>query len=245
METDRSLRMRMERRKLSHAYLVTGEERRALADTLAAAWVCTGDRPPCGTCTACRKAGKGIHPDIRRYDTEGNGLKAEQVRALRSDAYILPNEAPCKVYVLEHGELLNTTGQNILLKLIEEGPPYARFLFLTQNPEDLLPTVRSRCETLRSPGTEERRTEETGEKLADLILRKAGPEETLPLLFAMEKMDREGIALLLDGAIARLTAALPERPELLAAADRLSTVRRACNFNIGVGHLAGWIVSSL
>ena len=139
------LKNRMANRQLSHAYLVVGENRRELAQTLAAAWVCTGDKPPCGQCSGCRKAAAGIHPDIIRADPDGDGLKAEAVRALRSDAYIRPNEAPKKVYVLEHAELLNATGQNILLKLIEEGPEYACFLFLSPNPELLLETIRSRC----------------------------------------------------------------------------------------------------
>ena len=152
MELSQHLKTRMAQRKLAHAYLVVGENRRQLADQLAAAWVCTGEAPPCGHCAGCRKAAQGIHPDIVRADPEGEGLKAEAVRALRSDAYILPNEAPRKVYLLEHAELLNQTGQNILLKLIEEGPSYACFLFLSPNPELLLPTIRSRCETLRAPG---------------------------------------------------------------------------------------------
>ena len=123
MEVPAHLRIRMAKRNLSHAYLVVGENRRPLAEALAAAWVCTGETPPCGHCPGCRKAGLGIHPDIIRADPEGEGLKAEEVRALRSDAYIRPNEAPKKVYLLEHSELLNPTGQNILLKLIEGGPP--------------------------------------------------------------------------------------------------------------------------
>ena len=151
MEVPAHLRIRMAKRNLSHAYLVVGENRRPLAEALAAAWVCTGETPPCGHCPGCRKAGLGIHPDIIRADPEGEGLKAEEVRALRSDAYIRPNEAPKKVYLLEHSELLNPTGQNILLKLIEEGPAYACFLFLSPQPGLLLPTIRSRCETLRAP----------------------------------------------------------------------------------------------
>ena len=143
------LKNRMANRQLSHAYLVVGENRRELAQNLAAAWVCTGDKPPCGQCSGCRKAAAGIHPDIIRADPDGDGLKAEAVRALRSDAYIRPNEAPKKVYVLEHAELLNATGQNILLKLIEEGPEYACFLFLSPNPELLLETIRSRCVMLK------------------------------------------------------------------------------------------------
>lgn len=242
---DHSLETRMRRRKLSHAYLIVGEDRRTLAGRLAAAWVCTGEAPPCGQCTACRKAAQGIHPDIRRLDPDGDGLKAQQVRDLRSDAYIRPNEAGHKVYILEHGELLNQTGQNILLKLIEEGPAYACFLFLSPNPELLLSTVRSRCETIRAPGPEIPAASQDGETFANFILTNAPPAETLPFLVSLEKRDREDIARLLEETVARLTAAAPQRPELLAVLDRLTPIRAACEFNISAGHLAGWIASAL
>lgn len=245
MEVPEYLKTRMARRKLAHAYLVVGENRRPLADLLAAAWVCTGEAPPCGQCPGCRKAKLGIHPDIVVADPEGEGLKAEAVRALRSDAYVLPNEAPRKVYLLAHGELLNPTGQNILLKLIEEGPPYASFLFLAPNPELLLPTVRSRCETIRAPGEETALASQEGETLAQLILSGAPPEESLPFLISLEKRDREAIALLLEETVARLTAALPGRPDLLPVLDRLAPIRRACAFNISPGHLCGWIAAAL
>ncbi len=245
MQLDNALKERMARRRLAHAYLITGRDRAALADTLAAALVCTGDAPPCGVCNACRKTAQGIHPDVVKLDPEGEGLRAEAVRALRSDAYIRPNEAAHKVYILCHSQLLNPTGQNILLKLIEEGPAYAAFLFLTPSPELLLPTIRSRCETLRAAGEEERAATEDGETLAGYILSGAAPAETLPFLVSLEQRDRGEIAALLEETAARLAAAAGERPEVLAVLDRLAPVRTACEFNISAGHLAGWIASVL
>lgn len=242
---DAQLQNRMARRRLSHAYLITGADREDLAGILAAAYVCTGERPPCGQCSGCRKAAQRIHPDVTWADPEGEGLKAEAVRALRSDAYILPNEAPAKVYILAHSELLNPTGQNILLKLIEEGPDYARFLFLTPNPEQLLPTVRSRCETLRASGEEARTATEDGEKLAALILTGAPPAETLPFLLTLEKRKREEIAALLDETAARLAKEIPSRPDLVPLLDELEPIRTACQYNISAGHLTGWIASIL
>ncbi len=229
----------------AHAYLITGEKRLELAQTLAAALVCAQPHPPCRTCRDCRKAAQRIHPDVVWLDEAGAGMKAEAVRAMRSDAYILPNEANRKVYVLCHGELLNQTGQNILLKLIEEGPDYAAFLFLTPNPELLLPTVRSRCETLRAPGAEELARTEEGARLASWILSDASEGEILPLLVSLEKRERREIGQLLDETAARLTAAARTRPEVLPLLDRLGPVRAACEFNIGAGHLAGWIASVL
>ena len=243
MGRDLVLEHRMKQRKLAHAYLIVGENREALARKLTAAWVCTGDAPPCGQCSGCRKAAQGIHPDIIQAD--GRELKAEAVRDLRADAYVRPNEAPRKVYILDHSEQLNPTSQNILLKLIEEGPAYACFLFLSPNPEQLLPTIRSRCETLRASGPEAEAASGGGETLAQLILTGASEAESLSFLVGLEKQERGDIQLLLEETRARLIRALPQRPDLLPVLDRLAPIRAACEFNISAGHLTGWIASIL
>ena len=150
MEVPAHLRIRMAKRNLSHAYLVVGRNRSPGRGPGRRLGLYRGDLPA-GTA----RLPEGRPGNSSRYypgRPRGEGLKAEEVRALRSDAYIRPNEAPKKVYLLEHSELLNPTGQNILLKLIEEGPAYACFLFLSPQPGLLLPTIRSRCETLRAPG---------------------------------------------------------------------------------------------
>ena len=82
---------------LSPAYLVTGgggDSRAAFAGRLAAAYLCEGDTPPCGRCRACRKVGKGSHPDLSRTapPPDKAEITVEQIRALRADAYVRPNE---------------------------------------------------------------------------------------------------------------------------------------------------------
>ena len=67
---------------------------------------------------------------------------------LRADAYIRPNEGERKVYLLEGADQMNGSAQNAMLKLLEEGPPYAVFLLLAGSAGGLLQTVRSRCEEL-------------------------------------------------------------------------------------------------
>ena len=140
-------------RGLSHAYLITGPAgsgKRTLAGLLAAAMVCSApDGRPCGGCPACRKAAGGIHPDIVTVAGEdGKALTVAQVRRMRADAYIRPNEAERKVYILPDAQRMNASAQNAMLKLLEEGPPYAAFLLLAEAAGELLPTVRSRCEVL-------------------------------------------------------------------------------------------------
>lgn len=237
---------RLSRDKLSHAYLIFGENRKELASLLAKAYVCTGtESKPCGICAGCRKASSGIHPDIVRLGEDGAALKVEEIRALRADAYIRPNEASRKVYILENAETMNASGQNVLLKLLEEGPAYAAFLFLAPNPEELLPTVRSRCESIRAEDPSPAPPEEhpDASRLEELILK----EDTLALAelaVELEKQDREGFALLLDSVRRRLRYRLPqESARLLPLMENLDQLRASCQFNVGTGHLAGALLT--
>ncbi len=146
----RQLSAQAEGRGLSHAYLISGPEgsgKRTLARLMAAAMVCTGaGEKPCGACPGCRKALGGIHPDIVTVGTDGKDITVGQARAIRSDAYIRPNEAERKVYIIQNAQTMNPSAQNAMLKLLEEGPAYAAFLLLTDNPGAMLSTIRSRCE---------------------------------------------------------------------------------------------------
>lgn len=145
------LSARIKGRGLSHAYLISGPAgsgKRTLARLLAAAMVCAGPEVPCGACPGCKKALGGIHPDVILAGEADKGLTVNQARALRADAYIRPNEGKRKVYILQNAQAMNAAAQNALLKLLEEGPAYAAFLLLTENPGAVLSTIRSRCEGL-------------------------------------------------------------------------------------------------
>ena len=137
---------------LGHAYILSGPAgsgKHTLAALLSRALVCSGTGTrPCGSCPDCKKALGGIHPDIITVAPleEGKQLLVDQVREFRADAYIRPNEAQRKVYVIEQADSMNESGQNAMLKLLEDGPAYAAFLLLAENAGSLLTTIRSRCE---------------------------------------------------------------------------------------------------
>ena len=118
----RQLELETARRGLSHAYILSGQRgsgRHTLARLLCAALVCTGaGERPCRNCTPCRKVQQGIHPDVRWVGDDGKDITVGQVRALRSDAYIRPNEAQRKVYVIENAQTMNASAQNAMLKLL-------------------------------------------------------------------------------------------------------------------------------
>ena len=135
---------------ISHFYLISGPEgsgKYTLARLLAAAILCQNGERPCLTCRSCRKLMEGNHPDfITVEDPEHKNVAVKIVRQFREDVFILPNESDYKIYVIAQD--LGIEGQNALLKILEEPPKYGVFLLLTDNPEKLLPTVRSRCTQL-------------------------------------------------------------------------------------------------
>ena len=140
----------LRRGHISHFYLISGPEgsgKHTLARLLAAAILCGKTAAPCGGCTACRKVFAGNHPDfITVTDPEHKNVAVKIVREVRDEMFIRPNEADHKIYLFAQD--LGVEGQNALLKVLEEPPSYGVFLLLTDNPEKILPTVRSRCTEL-------------------------------------------------------------------------------------------------
>ena len=240
---------------LSHAYLITGgggDSRGAFAGRLAAAYLCEGDTPPCGRCRACRKVGKGSHPDLSRTapPPDKAEITVEQIRSLRADAYVRPNEGRRKVYVIDPADAMNPAAQNALLKVLEEGPAYAAFLLVSDRPGKLLDTVRSRCELLSLPredalpGPE---LLERAERLAGLLL--AGDElacaQALVELELSKPKAEELSALLLETerAVSRRLAREPRRGARVLQA--LKTARENAVYRPGTGHTLGQIITRI
>lgn len=137
------------RNRISHFYLISGPAgsgKRTLSKLLSAAILCTGSQKPCCQCSHCRKALSGTHPDLITVDDpEKKNIPVELIRSARADIYIQPNEAERKVYLIPRAQDMLPPSQNALLKILEEPPAYGVFILLADNPEKLLPTIRSRC----------------------------------------------------------------------------------------------------
>ena len=240
--------------RLSHAWLLLGEdgeEREKLALFIAQALLCSSPgEKPCGVCPHCRKMRKGIHPDLvtllRSPDKREIGVK--QVRATREEVWITPNEAARKVFMIPEADLLNNEGQNALLKVLEEPPPYAAFLLLGRNPGAFLPTVRSRCLTLRLGGPGEASGEsDSAALLAEAFIR-GDRLAWMRAAFPCEKLDREKFDRLVEelDTAAALRAKAGEG-EARARALRLSAltfrIREMRQVNLSAGQCLGWLCS--
>lgn len=163
------LRQSLKRGQGAHFYLISGPEgsgRRTLARLLAAALMCEGPEPLCGACEGCRKVLSGVHPDfITVDDPDKKTVPVDLIRQARADIYIQPNEGKRKIYLFPRGQDMGLPSQNALLKILEEPPSYGVFLLITDNPERLLPTVRSRCRPLKlQPLPEEILRQELGKR---------------------------------------------------------------------------------
>ncbi len=148
-----------------------------LAITLGQAWLCEAtdsNMRPCGVCASCRLAQAHSHPDMlvllpealqeplgwARADEEGaperagktktpsKEIKVDAVRAAIEFAQITSARGRAKVVVLHPAERINGVSANALLKVLEEPPGSARFVLSCAAPDALLPTIRSRCQSV-------------------------------------------------------------------------------------------------
>ncbi len=88
------------------------------------------------------------HPDLRWIRPDGAVIKVDAVRELAEFAHGTPQAGPRKVAVLAEAHCLNRNAANALLKTLEEPPPGTHLVLASCHPGRLLPTVRSRCQSL-------------------------------------------------------------------------------------------------
>jgi len=104
----------------------------------------------CGTCAACARIARGVHPDVLVVEPGDTGsIKIEQVRDIVDRAAYRPFEGRRRVVIIDEADALVAPAQNALLKTLEEPPPSSVFFLITSRPDALLPTVQSRCPRLR------------------------------------------------------------------------------------------------
>ncbi len=152
--------------RVRHAYLVAGPEgmgKTTFAQVFAQALCCQDPPAPglmCGICLACRKIGRGVHPDVQTFSLatqaalaeksggKNTSLTIETVRDVCSTVALRPMESSWRVVILDDGETLQEIAQEALLKTLEEPPPFVVLVLLSDDLELLLPTIRSRCQII-------------------------------------------------------------------------------------------------
>jgi len=137
---------------LGHAYLFYGARgvgKNLLARVICKTLLCLEPSPegPCDRCSACRKFDSGNHPDFHSYVPEGLYFKIDLVREIIHQVSMKPVEAKWKTFLLEGVDYMRDEASNAFLKILEEPPGQTIFFLISETPDVLLPTIRSRCQS--------------------------------------------------------------------------------------------------
>ena len=225
------LRAAIARGRVHHAYLFTGAPgsgKRATALAFASALDClTAPGEGCSECDACSRIAAGIHPDVVTLEREG-AAQIVPIESVRNQVIarigLPPHEADVRVFIVEEATAMAPPAANALLKTLEEPPARTLFVLCTTAPEQLLPTIRSRCQRVRFAGGNAVVDGDPvrAEKIAKLGAELAGDrhDATLPVRVAEGKGDAGPV-------LVAAALALHERARQATAAEDLAGARRA------------------
>lgn len=146
-----ALQRSVESGRIAQANLFTGPHhigKTHLALEFAAALVCEGESPPCGTCRGCRLVKRQAHPDVFVMEPEDGRIRIDQVRALQHELALSPYEAEWRIAIIRRFEMSTVQAGNALLKTLEEPPERAVIIITAADAGLLLPTIVSRCRVM-------------------------------------------------------------------------------------------------
>jgi DNA polymerase-3 subunit delta' len=149
-----TLQKQLRAARLPHSLLFAGVDgvgKRTLARFLAKAVNCqfTNGTDFCDQCSSCRKINANSHPDYREVEPDGQFIKIEQTRELSREVFFRPFESRRRFFILNPAERLKEEAANSLLKTLEEPPETSHLILVTDRPDHILGTIRSRCQLYR------------------------------------------------------------------------------------------------
>lgn len=166
-----TLRHLISKGRVPNSLLFAGDDgigKRQFAIELAKAFICLdpAEGEACDLCAACRRADlfsfpkpddkdafKRVifsdHPDVGTVVPYNRNILVDAVRHLESEANFRPYEAPARFFIIDDADKMNDAASNALLKTLEEPSSTTHIFLITSRSDSLLPTIRSRCQTLR------------------------------------------------------------------------------------------------
>jgi DNA polymerase-3 subunit delta' len=142
-----------EKDRLAHAYLFEGPKgtgKTEAAFLFAKRFFCgeASGVEPCGRCSNCRRIDSGNHPDVHVIAPDGLSIKKGQVTDLIKEFSYRGVESRRKIYILHHADKMTTQAANSLLKFLEEPGDMTAAILLTEQVQQMLATILSRCQML-------------------------------------------------------------------------------------------------
>lgn len=203
------LKKKFELNQLSHAYLFAGGERlgkKSLAKEFIKLINCRGvGEKPCGVCRNCKDIEKENYPDflmVKLKDGEQE-IQISQIREVQNFLSYKSYYGSFKSVLIDNAEKMNQEAQSCFLKTLEEPKGSTILILVSLNPEMLLPTISSRCKTIKFYSVNHKEIEDylkkegVPEKKAGMLasLSEGKPGRAKEFLSNPEKLEREKIAL--------------------------------------------------
>jgi DNA polymerase-3 subunit delta' len=103
----------------------------------------------CNSCPSCQRISENAHPDVKSVAPDGQFIKIDQMRSVSREVFFKPFEGRRRVFIIDEAEKFRDESANSILKTLEEPPDTSILILVTSRPNDLLPTIRSRCQMYR------------------------------------------------------------------------------------------------
>ena len=165
----------------AHAYIVEGQGQARIdfVSKFIKAINCESDAVgsrPCNSCPSCRQVDAGTSMDVVYMEKSGKTTYTVKDASALIDRLGMGSYGRHVIGVIEDADALSETIQNKLLKTLEEPEAGAVIILSTTNSDNLLSTVRSRCNIVRvsdfADAPDNAESNEEIEKVAELILKK-------------------------------------------------------------------------
>ena len=179
------IQSQLQQQRLAHGLLFqgcAGLGKKDFAHFLAAAVLCQSPKEnaqACGQCASCQLLSAGTHPDLTVLAPEetGKAIKVDDVRRLSASMSLTSQLSGYKLAVIESADQMNVNAANSLLKTLEEPASQSLLILISDHPERLPITIRSRCQQLvfQKPAVQQAQTwlQQQGLANADLLLKLA------------------------------------------------------------------------
>ncbi|WLR55109.1 DNA polymerase III subunit delta' [Mesobacillus subterraneus] len=140
--------------RIAHAYLfegMRGTGKKEISILLAKSINCQGPvdgYKPCESCLNCKRINHGNHPDIHLVEPDGLSIKKGQIQQLQEEFSKTGVESKNKLYTIVHADRMTTNAANSLLKFLEEPHAGTVAVLITEQSQQMLPTILSRCQLI-------------------------------------------------------------------------------------------------
>ena len=201
----KALRNSLEKKRLHHAWLMTGTRgvgKTSLARILAKALNCADgiNSHPCNQCDFCKQITLGSSVDVVELDAASH-TQVENMRELLEGALYAPSSMRYKVFIIDEVHMLSKSAFNAMLKSLEEPPDHVKFILATTDAQKLPVTVLSRCLRFNLKKIQPRDIIKQVESILDKEQIKYQPEAIKQLALAGDGSMRDCLSLV-DQAIA-------------------------------------------